>query len=406
MLIKRVLQNANIATSLPTGDYHAPFQYFPLHDIVIEGAYIKAVLPHQPASTYNCEIEDLQGALVTAGLIDCHTHLIFAGNRAHEWERRQQGIPYSQIAKEGGGINQTVKATRQASMEELASLAQPRLQRLIQEGVTTIECKTGYGLNLEDERKQLLVADQLAQHYPIEIIKTLLSAHTIPSEFKNNPDDYVNLICQKIIPTLWQEKAFSAIDIFCETVGFSIAQSTKILQTAKALGIPIKGHTEQLSNLGGSALIASFNGLSVDHIEYLDEQGIQAIKQSNTTAVLLPFAYYFLREKQCPPIDLLRQYQVPIAISTDFNPGTAPFTSIHWAMNMACVQFGLTIEEAWAGVTWNAAKALGLTHSHGCIAPGYLADLLVWDAERPVDIIYEVGSNPLVQRIFRGKNTL
>lgn len=373
------------------------------HDIHIKDGLIVSSHAPKKASQYGCTYYDAKAALVTPGLIDCHTHLVFGGNRAQEWGQRLEGTPYAEIAAAGGGINHTVNATRAASAAELYETAVPRLQALLNEGVTTIELKSGYGLSLTDERKQLHVAQKLAQNHPIEIASTLLSAHTVPPEFKGRPDDYITLVCDTIMPTLWQEGLFEAVDVFCESVGFSLAQTERVFEAAARLGIPVKGHTEQMSHLGGSALVARYKGLSADHIEYLNEDDIVQMKQYGTVATLLPLAFYFLKETQHPPVALLRQHQVPIAISTDFNPGTAPLASLRLAMNMACVLLGLTPTEAWLGVTKHAAKALGRADSHGQIAPGFVADLLVWQAKHPVDVIYELGRNPLQQRIFRGQ---
>lgn len=374
-------------------------------DIHILNGFIKSCHPCRPAHSYAPPYHNAHTALITPGLIDCHTHLVFGGNRAQEWGQRLEGRAYADIAAAGGGINHTVQATRMATQSALYEAAQPRLKALLREGVTTIEIKSGYGLSLADERKQLLVARALAQSYPVEIASTLLAAHTVPPEFKHQPDDYVTLICDTIMPTLWQEGLFEAADVFCESVGFNLAQTERIFQAATRLSIPIKGHTEQLTHLGGSTLVAQYQGLSADHLEYLTEADILLMKQKGTVATLLPLAFYFLKETQHPPIALLRQHGVPIAVSTDFNPGTAPMASILLAMNMACVLLGLTPTEAWLGVTKHAAQALGRANSHGQIASGFIADLLVWEADHPVDLIYELGCNPLQNRIFRGQLT-
>lgn len=376
------------------------------HDLITNGETIIAVLPSGSYQVpQDALIHDVSGLLITPGLIDCHTHLVFGGNRAKEWGMRQNGVPYAEIAAQGGGINSTVRETRNTSFNELYQKAYPRMVALANDGVTTLESKTGYGLNLESERKQLAVSNALGENYPIEIVTTLLSAHAIPAEYVGKGDEYIDLVCNEILPTLWKEQRFEAVDVFCETVGFSLAQTKRVFETAKSLGIPVKGHMEQMSNLGGSELIAQYRGLSVDHIEFLDEAAIQAISKTGTVATLLPLAFYFLRETQKPPIDLLRQYKVPMAVSTDYNPGTSPFTSLRLAMNAASVFFGLTPEEALAGVTRNAAQALNRGETHGQIKAGYVANFVAWNVEDPVEIFYEIGYNPLVHRVFKGKIT-
>ncbi|MDX7988430.1 imidazolonepropionase [Xenorhabdus sp. 12] len=403
-----IWRNAKLATMNPAIkriDGKNNYSMLEQHDLIIRDEKILAILPTGSVPTGQCKIIDAEKRLITPGLIDCHTHLVFGGNRASEWEQRLNGVSYEEISAQGGGINFTVNATRNSSAQQLEIAAQKRLNALIAEGVTTIEMKSGYGLDLANEEKQLNVVRALAQKNPIEISPTLLSAHATPPEYKHNPDAYIDLVCNIILPTLWQKQLFESIDVFCETVGFNLNQTKRLFDAAKRLGIPVKGHVEQLTNLGGSELVAEYQGLSVDHIEYLDEKGIKAISDSGTVAVLLPGAFYFLRETKRPPVELLRQYGVPMAISTDFNPGTSPFASLRLIMNMACVQFGLTPEEAWQGVTIHAARALGRGDSHGQLAAGYMADFVVWDAENPVDILYELGHNPLVHRIYRGEMT-
>ena len=376
------------------------------HDLLVKDREIVALLPEGSYELpQDALVHDLEGLLLTPGLIDCHTHLVFGGNRAKEWEMRQNGVPYSEIAAQGGGINSTVRETRHADFNSLYDRALPRMIALAADGVTTLESKTGYGLNLEDERKQLAVSKKLGESYPIEIVPTLLSAHAIPPEYAGKGDAYIDLVCQEILPRLWQEEGFEAVDVFCESVGFTLAQTQKVFEAAKSLDIPVKGHMEQMSNLGGSELIAQYEGLSVDHVEFLDEAAIKAISQSGTVATLLPLAYYFLRETQKPPIELLRKYNVPMAVSTDYNPGTSPFTSLRLAMNAACVLFGLTPQEVMAGVTVNAAKALNRQMTHGQIKAGFVANFVAWDVVDPVEIFYEVGYNPLVYRVFEGKVT-
>ncbi|MEH0886044.1 imidazolonepropionase [Enterobacter sp. UNJFSC 003] len=394
-------RNARLATMVT--DAPEPYGLTERSAIVVRGQAILAVVPESALPSGHRNSVDLGGRLVTPGLIDCHTHLVFGGNRAAEWEQRLKGVSYQAISAQGGGINATVTATRNSSAEALLQLAQQRLQRLMNEGVTTIEIKSGYGLNAETEEKMLHVARQLGLNNPIDISPTLLAAHAVPVEYRQDPDAYLSLVCEEIMPSLWQKEFFEAVDVFCENVGFTPAQAERLFLAATALGIPVKGHVEQLSNLGGAALVSRFNGLSADHIEYLDEAGIQAMAQNGTVAVLLPGAFYFLQERQRPPVEHLRKQGVPMAVATDYNPGTSPFASLHLAMNMACVQFGLTPEEAWAGVTRHAAQALGRGATHGQLRAGYVADFIVWDADHPVEMVYEPGRNPLYQRIFRGE---
>ncbi|HAT2782144.1 imidazolonepropionase [Citrobacter koseri] len=375
------------------------------HALVVRQGRILDIAPASSLNAAHRNTVDLQGRLVTPGLIDCHTHLIFGGTRAGEWEQRLNGVSYQQISAQGGGINATVAATRTASEDELLAVARARMARLLQEGVTLLEVKSGYGLNFATEEKMLRVAAALAHENRVEISPTLLAAHATPAEYRDDPDGYITLVCESILPGLWAKGLFESVDLFCESVGFNLAQSERVFQAAQALGIPVKGHVEQLSLLGGAQLVSRYQGLSADHIEYLDEAGVAAMSRSGTVGVLLPGAFYFLKETQRPPVALLRHYGVPMAVATDFNPGTSPFISLHLAMNMACVQFGLTPEEAWAGVTRHAARALGRQTTHGQLKAGYVADFAVWDAELPVEILYEPGRNPLCHRVFRGEVT-
>lgn len=395
-----IWRNARLATMV--ADDPAPYGLREQYALVVRGQTILAVIPESDIPAGHRNGVDLGGRLVTPGLIDCHTHLVFGGDRAAEWEQRLNGVSYQTISEQGGGINATVTATRGSSPDALLNVAQSRLERLMNEGVTTVEIKSGYGLNADAEEKMLQVARQLGLNNPIDISPTLLAAHAVPAEYRQEPDAYIKRVCDEIIPALWQRELFDAVDVFCEKVGFTPAQTERVFQAATALGIPVKGHVEQLSNLGGAALVSRYKGLSADHIEYLDESGVQAMAQSGTVAVLLPGAFYFLQERQRPPVAQLRKYGVPMAVATDYNPGTSPFASIHLAMNMACVQFGLTPEEAWAGVTRHAAKALGRGETHGQLRAGYVADFIVWDAQNPVEMVYEPGRNPLFQRVFRG----
>lgn len=391
-------QNATIATF----DHPAQTDYgmLPQHDILVANGRIQAIEPTGRLSA--AHTVRLNGALITPSLIDCHTHLVFGGSRANEWERRQNGVSYQQISAEGGGINSTVRATRETSEDELYRLSFERLQSLLAEGVGLVEIKSGYGLNLADEAKMLRVAQRLQESGTVAVSRTLLAAHAVPPEFKGRADDYLEMVIQEILPILWQEKAFDCVDVFCENVGFSAAQTERLFQAAQALGVPVKGHTEQLSLQGGSALVARYGGWSADHIEYLDEAGVAAMAEAGTVAVLLPGAYYFLRESQKPPVELLRRYGVPMAVATDFNPGTSPFASLRMSMNMACVQFGLTPLEAWQGVTVHAARALRREHEFGCLKAGMPAHFNVWNAESPVDMIYEPFRPLLQQRVLHG----
>ena len=346
---------------------------------------------------------DLQSKLLLPGLIDCHTHLVYAGNRANEFEMRLNGVPYEEIAKQGGGILSTVRATREASEEQLIELALPRLDGLLASGVTSVEVKSGYGLTLRDEIKMLRAAKALEQERKVKITTTLLAAHALPPEFKDRADDYIQHICDDIIPLVAEEKLATSVDVFCESIGFNLAQTERVFEAAKKHGLHVKGHTEQLSDLGGTTLTAKYNGLSADHIEYLDEIGVRALANSSTVATLLPGAFYFLRETQLPPIELLRAHKVPMAIATDINPGTSPFADLSLMLNMACTLFRLTPQEALRGVTQNAARALGYGESRGVIEVGYDADFSIWDIEHPADLSYQVGAKRLVGRIVNGE---
>jgi len=395
-----IWRNARLAT-MAAGEPE-PYGLKSGYALVVRGQLILAVIPESEIPSGHQRCVDLDGRLVTPGLIDCHTHLVFGGDRAAEWEERLNGVSYQAISARGGGINATVTATRNSSPESLLQLAQRRLERLMSEGVTTVEIKSGYGLNAEAEEKMLQVVRQLGLNNSVDISPTLLAAHAVPVEYRQDPDGWLTLVCEQIMPSLWQKELFEAVDVFCENVGFTPSQTERLFEAATEMGIPVKGHVEQLSNLGGAALVSRYKGLSADHIEYLDETGVQAMAQSGTIGVLLPGAFYFLQERQHPPVQQLRKLGVPMAVATDYNPGTSPFASLHLAMNMACVQFGLTPEEAWAGVTRHAAQALGRGASHGQLKAGYVADFVVWDAQHPVEMVYEPGRNPLYQRVFRG----
>ena len=344
---------------------------------------------------------DAKGALITPGLIDCHTHLVYGGNRAGEFEQRLIGASYEDIARAGGGIVSTVTATRAATELELQAQSTPRLQALLAEGVTTLEIKSGYGLALEHERKTLRVARSLGNAHPVSVQTTFLGAHAVPPEFAGRTDDYVDAVLH-MLPLLHAEGLVDAVDAFCERIGFSVAQTERVFQAARGLGLPVKLHAEQLSDSGGAALAARYNAISCDHLEWLSEAGVQAMARAGTTAVLLPGAFYFLRETRLPPIAQLRSAGVPMAVSTDCNPGSSPCTSLLLMLNMACTLFRLTPEEALAGVTRQAARALGLK-DRGVLAAGLRADFVLWDVQSPAQLSYALGANPRIQTVFKGE---
>ncbi|MBN6717128.1 imidazolonepropionase [Pseudomonas capsici] len=369
--------------------------------IVTSGAFIQWIGPQSqlPESGFGNTV-DLGGAWVTPGLIDCHTHTVFGGNRSGEFEQRLQGVSYAEIAAAGGGIASTVRATRAASEDELFASAERRLKHLLQDGVTTVEMKSGYGLDLPSERKILKVIRRLGESLPVTVRSTCLAAHALPPEYTNRADDYIRHICDEMLPALAQEGLVDAVDAFCEYLAFSPAQVEQVFITARQVGLPVKLHAEQLSALGGSSLAARYQALSADHLEFMTEDDAIAMAAAGTVAVLLPGAFYFLRETQLPPMDALRKHGVPIAISTDLNPGTSPGLSLRLMLNMACTLFRMTPEEALAGVTLNAAKALGLDKTHGSLETGKVADFVAWNIERPADLAYWLGGD-LDKRIVR-----
>jgi len=346
---------------------------------------------------------DLQGGWVTPGLIDCHTHLVFGGNRASEFEQRLNGISYQQIAAKGGGIASSVKATREESPEQLLISAKRRLAALMKDGVTTLEIKSGYGLSLEHELKMLQVARSLADNAQVEIKTTCLAAHALPAEYAGQSDQYIDYLCEQVLPEIARLKIADAVDAFCEGIGFSPAQVERYFAVAQSLGLPVKLHAEQLSALGGTTLASRYQALSVDHLEYATEQDVIAIATSGTVAVLLPGAFYVLRETQKPPIDLLRKLKVPMAIATDANPGTSPALSLRLMMNMACTLFALTPEEALAGTTYHAAKALGLQQTHGELSVGKVADFVCWEVDSPGELSYWLGGDLMKIRVKAGE---
>ncbi len=355
------------------------------------------------ASRHGPRVIDCEGRWITPALIDCHTHIVYGGDRAHEFELRLSGATYERIAREGGGILSTVRATRAATEDELMQSALRRLDALIAEGVGTIEVKSGYGLELGAERKSLRVARRLADQRPVAVRTTFLGAHALPPEFADDRGAYVAKVADEMIPALAGEGLIDAVDGFCERIAFTRDEIARVFAAARRAGLPVKLHADQLSNSGGASLSAKFGALSADHLEYTDEDGITDMVKANVTAVLLPGAFYVLRERQAPPVELMRKYRLPMAVATNSNPGTSPLTSILLALNMAATLFGLTVEECLAGVTRNAARALGLGADTGTLEVGKWADLAIWDIERPAELVYRLGFNPLHARIWRGQ---
>lgn len=377
--------------------------------ICIKNEHIAAVFSADDPSIKQLETNesiDGNGLWVTPGLIDCHTHLIYGGNRVSEFEMRLNGASYEEIANNGGGIVSTVKATRENSKSELFESAAKRLSYLIDEGVTSIEIKSGYGLDLENEKKMLEVAQQLDQYSPVEVSKTFLGAHAVPEEFKGRADEYIDIVCDEMLPKLHSLGLIDCVDAFCESIGFDLTQTKKVFEAAKKLNLPVKLHAEQLSDLGGSKLATQYNAWSVDHLEFLSIENIQYLKQSETVATLLPGAFYFLSETKLPPIDELRQHKVPIALASDSNPGSSPCLSILLMLNMGTTLFKLTPLEALKGVTINAAKALNREHEVGTIETGKQADLVLWDIQSPAELSYRIGGNPCQLVIKKGNVVL
>lgn len=359
----------------------------------------QAQLPAYDAAT----TEHVDGGIITPGFIDCHTHLMFGGDRSDEFEQRLNGVSYADIAANGGGILSTVRATRAATEQQLVESARQRLALLLAEGVTTVEIKSGYGLDIDSEIKMLRAIRQLAAQVPAQVVATCLAAHAVPPEYTGRADAWIATLCDRLLPQVAQEQLADAVDAFCEHLAFSPTQVETLFSTATQLGLPVKLHAEQLSALGGSALAARYHALSADHLEYLTEQHVQAMAASGTVAVLLPGAFYLLRETQRPPVELLRQYGVPMAIASDANPGTSPALSLRLMLNMACTLFQLTPEEALAGVTYHAAKALGLQASHGSLEAGKVADFVHWPVARPAELTYWLGGQLPCSTVYRGR---
>ena len=349
------------------------------------------------------EQHQFSGGIITPGLVDCHTHLVFGGDRSQEFEQRLNGVSYAEIAAQGGGILSTVRATRAASQQELVESARWRLDRLLAEGVTTVEIKSGYGLDEASELTMLRAIRELAETVPADVQATCLAAHGFPPEFKDNPQGWIDIICQRLLPQVKAEGLADAVDAFCEHLAFSPEQVRTVFDAAKALGMPVKLHAEQLSALGGAALAASYGALSADHLEYATAADAQAMAQHGTVAVLLPGAFYLLRETQRPPVALFREHGVAMALASDANPGTSPALSLRLMLNMGCTLFGLTPEEALAGVTLWGAKALGLQHSHGSLEAGKVANFVHWPLARPAELVYWLGGELPCQVIYRGE---
>ena len=394
--MKTLWQHCNVAT-MANGTYSI------IEDaaLVTRDGYIEWLGPRQqlPTGEYG-QTHGLEGAWVTPGLIDCHTHTVFGGNRSGEFEQRLQGVSYAEIAAAGGGIASTVRATRAASEDELFDSARQRLQCLLRDGVTSVEIKSGYGLSLESERKILRVIRRLGEALPVTVRSTCLAAHALPPEYKDRADDYIEHICNEMLPALAAEGLVDAVDAFCEYLAFSPEQVERVFKVAQQLGLPVKLHAEQLSSLHGSSLAARYQALSVDHLEFMTEEDAIAMAASGTVAVLLPGAFYFLRETQLPPMEALRKHGVKIAIASDLNPGTSPGLSLRLMLNMACTLFRMTPEEALAGVTLHAAMALGMGETHGSLEPGKVADFVAWNIDRPADLAYWLGGD-LDKRVVR-----
>jgi imidazolonepropionase len=395
--------NANLATMTSNG---AP--YGAIRDAAIATQRDRIVwtgpmaeLPGKPDSIAD-EVVDLAGKWVTPGLVDCHTHLVFGGSRAGEFEQRLQGVSYEEISRAGGGIVSTMTATREATEDDLVTTGLPRLSNLIRGGVTTVEIKSGYGLETAAEMKQLTAARALGKKLPVGVQTTFLGAHALPPEFGGRQREYIDLVIEEMLPAVAASGSADAVDAFCESIGFTTAETEAVFEAAQKFNLPVKLHAEQLSDQGGAALAARFGALSADHLEFISEEGVRAMAAAGTVAVLLPGAYYTLRETQLPPVDLFRKHNVPIAIASDFNPGSSPIPSLLLMLNMSCTLFRMTPEEALAGATRHAANALGLEADRGTLAVGKRADLAIWNINQPAELAYWAGYNPLHTLVHDG----
>ncbi len=396
--------NANLATMVAGGEKYGACRKAAIgvERGRIAWAGLLDDLPKKPDALAT-EVHDVGGAWITPGLIDCHTHIVYGGSRAHEFEMRLDGATYEEIARAGGGIVSTVRATRETNETEIAARSLARLKTLIAEGVTTIEIKSGYGLDVDTEIKQLRVARAIAEQAGVNLRTTFLGAHALPPEYAGEPDKYIAFVCDEALPAVAAAGLADAVDAFCETIGFNAAQTERIFAAARNHDLPVKLHADQLSDGGGAALAAKYSALSADHLEYTSKAGAAAMAQSGTVAVILPGAFYFLGETQPPPVEAFRKHGVLIAIATDCNPGSSPVLSLLLMLNMACTLFRLTTEEALAGVTRNAARALGMGDTHGTLEVGKAADLAIWDIAEPADLSYAIGGNPCVGIVQGGR---
>ncbi|MDP1838537.1 MAG: imidazolonepropionase [Reyranella sp.] len=400
MQVDRLWKNARLATMAGQG---SGLGLVDKGLIACRGGDIVYAGPEAEAPAFTApDVVDCAGRWITPGLVDCHTHIVHGGNRAHEFELRLAGATYEELARAGGGIVSTMKATRAATEDELLASALPRVDALIAEGVTTLEVKSGYGLERAAEMKSLKAARRLGEVRPLSVTTTFLGAHAMPPEAAGDKDAYIGTVCRDMLPAVAAAGLADSVDAFCETIGFTPEQVARVFEAAKAHGLPVKLHAEQLSNLHGAALAARFGAQSADHLEHVDEAGVAALARAGTVAVLLPGAFYFVRETQKPPVDLLRRHGAHIAIASDSNPGSSPLTSLLLAMNMAATLFRLTVDECLAGATREAARALGRLDRVGTLEAGKSCDLAIWNIERPAELVYRMGFNPLHQRVWRG----